>query len=309
MAAVNIKMPDALKEQGDSVLRKHDLTATQYITLCYRYLEQYNRPPFNMEVRVFTSADLAISLAGQFGDARNQLHRIKGLLQSTSASSQEVTQEKLSLSRMVTEIQQNGLRLETAPDEGGSVEAARRMLPRLNFHLTECDFALAGVADRLPVTTEKLSAFEMALIQFDEQFVLMQSILRDGGLLPRPQPVREFVYRGDNVTVAIVQPEDYTHGAWLVRLEAKTIGHENVLEQVVLEFPQTEGRVFLPGSVYGAAVRNSRTLKYEQGFRFVSGFSEFHMYSNGRPENENNNSLDQLAAQISGKVDDYIQSL
>ncbi|MEI7100556.1 hypothetical protein ACOIDY_34080, partial [Klebsiella pneumoniae] len=86
---------------------------------------------------------------------------------------------------------------------------------------------------------------------------------------------------GENVTVSVVQPEDYQHGAWLVRMQAKSVVRENALEDAALTFPALEGTVFLPGTVYGKAVRNSLTGKYEMGFCFLSGITEFHMYSSG----------------------------
>lgn len=84
--------------------------------------------------------------------------------------------------------------------------------------------------------------------------------------------------------ISVIQQHDYQHGAWIVRMQAKTLEHENALEDACLTFPELEGRVFLPGSVYGKAVRNSQTEKYEMGFRFLSGVTEFHMYSSGHEE-------------------------
>jgi hypothetical protein len=62
-------------------------------------------------------------------------------------------------------------------------------------------------------------------------------------------------------------------------MQAKSVVRENALEDAALTFPALEGTVFLPGTVYGKAVRNSLTGKYEMGFCFLSGITEFHMYS------------------------------
>ncbi|MGT3165347.1 hypothetical protein ACVSTX_23260, partial [Yersinia enterocolitica] len=146
-------------------------------------------------------------------------------------------------------------------------------------------------------------------LQYEKEFTVMQSALRDTGLLSRPEPAREFIYRGENVTVAIVQPDNYQHGAWLVRMQTTSLERENALEGVALEFPNLEGRAFLPGIVYGKAVLNSQTGKYEIGFRFLSGISEFHMYSSGHAEEANPTSADMLASSLSARVDGYLQEL
>jgi hypothetical protein len=52
-------------------------------------------------------------------------------------------------------------------------------------------------------------------------------------------------------------------------MQAKSVVRENALEDAALTFPALEGTVFLPGTVYGKAVRNSLTGKYEMGFCFL----------------------------------------
>ncbi|MFJ5491650.1 hypothetical protein ACIPT9_10270 [Pectobacterium carotovorum] len=76
-----------------------------------------------------------------------------------------------------------------------------------------------------------------------------------------------------------------------------------------LAFPELEARVFLPGSVYGKAIRNSQTGKYEMGFRFLSGITEFHMYSSGNEENDNPTSADQVVVSLAVTVDTYLVML
>ena len=138
---------------------------------------------------------------------------------------------------------------------------------------------------------------------FGSELAHLQAVLRGANVLPRPEPVREFVFRGQHVTMAIVQPDDYMHGVWVIRMTMKSASAEHVLEGIPLPFPQAQGRVFTPGSVYGGPVRNPETRQYELGFRFYSGYSEFHMYSNGCPEGENSTSLDRLAEQLSEVID------
>lgn len=300
MAAINVKISDMLKNQGDSILREHNLNATQYITLCWQYLAQHGRPPFKTETRVFTTTDAIATIAGQFSDALSKLKAIRIALASGNGS--VFDELKLELSRLKGEILLNGWRLESEPEENGTPAATRHMLPRVNFQLTRCDYAVSGIS-LLPPSEDQMAKFESALKDFGNELAHLQSVLREANVLPSPEPVREFVFRGQHVTMAIVQPDDYMHGAWVVRMTTKTSSAEHLLEGIPLSFPRAEGRIFTPGSIYGGPVRNPQTLKYELGFRFYSGYSEFHMYSNGCPEEENNTSLDRLAEQLSAVID------
>ncbi|WP_161624538.1 type II toxin-antitoxin system RelB/DinJ family antitoxin [Phytobacter massiliensis] len=309
MAAINIKIDDVLKDAGDEVLREQGLNTTQAITLFWQYLVQHRRLPFIAETRLFTATDLTLAIATQYGDTLNQLHKIQGMLNSDGAEFAEFTAAKLDLSRQAAAIQQNGWRLESLPDDNDISAPARRMLPRINYHLTGCDFALSDLPAELPVPTRMANEFGISLKAFETEFARLKSVLTNTGLLARPAPAREFVYRGENVTVSVVQPEDYQHGAWLVRMEAKSLDRENALEDAALAFPAQESRVFLPGTVYGKAVRNAQTGKYEMGFTFLSGVSEFHMYSSGHEENDNPTSADQVAASLAVTVDEYLRVL
>lgn len=306
MAAINIKIESELKESGDKVLGELGLNATQYIILCWQYLAQHRRLPFMVDTRILTAADLTFALATQFDDALNQLHKIRDILQSGNTAFTELAVAKMALSRQAADIQQNAWRLETLPEESHTSAAARRMLPRVSYHLTGCDFALSDLPAELPLPTRVINAFEISLKAYETEFARLKCVLRDTGLLARPEPVREFVYRDENVTVSVIQPDDYQHGAWIVRMQARSLAHENALENAGLAFPSLEGRVFLPSSVYGKAVRNSHTGKYEIGFRFLGGVSEFHMYSTGNEEGDNSTPPDQAAASLAVTVDTYL---
>lgn len=309
MAAINIRMEGQLKDAGDEVLREHGLNATQAITLFWQYLVQHRRLPFIAETRLFTAADLTLAIATQFGDALNQLHNIRDMLNSDGTEFAELATAKLELSRQAADIQQKGWRLESLPEHNDLNAPARRMLPRINYHLTGCDFALSDLPASLPLPTRVVNAFDTSLKEFEREFARLQSVLRDTGLLARPDPAREFVYRGENVTVSVIQPDEYQHGAWIVRMQAKSLAHGNALEDADLSFPELEGRVFLPGTVYGKAVRNSQNGKFEMGFTFLSGVSEFHMYSSGHAEEVNPTTPDMLASSLSATVDEYLRVL
>ncbi|EEU9178214.1 type II toxin-antitoxin system RelB/DinJ family antitoxin [Escherichia coli] len=306
MAAINIKIDDNLKDTGDAILRELGLNATQYITLCWQYLAQHRKLPFMTETKILTASDLTMTIATQFRDVLNQLHKIRDMLNSEGTDFSELSAAKQALSRLSADIQQNGWRLESMPEDLDASTPARRMLPRINYYLTGCDFALSDLPAELPVPTRIENEFGISLKAFETEFARLQSVLTDTGLLARPAPAREFVYRGENVTVSVVQPEDYQHGAWLVRMQAKSVDRENALEDAALTFPALEGRVFLPGTVYGKAVRNSLTGKYEMGFCFLSGITEFHMYSSGQEEEGNPTSPDQVASRLSACVDQYV---
>lgn len=309
MAAINIKMESQLKDCGDEVLREQGLNATQAITLLWQYLVQHRKLPFIAETRLVTATDLTLTIAKQFGDALNRLHKIEDILNSKVAKFAELAAAKLELTRQAADIQQNGWRLESLPDDNDISAPARRMLSRINYHLTGCDFALSDLPAQLPVPPRVINEFGNSLRQYEVEFAKLRAVLHDTGLLARPEPAREFVYRGENVTVSVIQPDEYQHGAWIVRMQAKSLERENALEEAGLEFPVLEGRIFLPGTVYGKAVRNSQTGKFEMGYRFLSGISEFHMYSNGHVEQANPTTADVLASSLSASVDKYLQQL
>lgn len=309
MAAINIKIDSILKDTGDEVLREHGLNTTQGITNFYEYLAQHRRLPFFTETRHFSAGDLTLVIATQFSDARNLLHKIRDLLDSDVADFTEIATAKLELTRLAAGILQNGWRLESLPEDSVLTAPARRMLPRINYHLAGCDFALSDLPAVLPVSTKVVNTFGISLAAYETELTLLQSILRDNGLLARPEPAREFVFRGENITISVIQPDEYQHGAWIVRMQTKSLAHENALEGAGLIFPELEGRVFLPGTVYGKAVRNPLTGKHEVGFRFLSGFSEFHMYSSGHEEEHNPTSPDKVAESLSLTVDVYLQEL
>jgi hypothetical protein len=69
------------------------------------------------------------------------------------------------------------------------------MLPRINYYLTGCDFALSDLPAELPVPTRIENEFGISLKAFETEFARLQSVLTDTGLLARPAPAREFVYR------------------------------------------------------------------------------------------------------------------
>lgn len=305
MAAINIKIDDVLKDGGDEVLREHGLNTTQAITLFWQYLVQHRRLPFITETRLYTATDLTLAIATQFGDALNQLHNIQDMLNTGDAEFAELAAAKRELSRQAAAIQQNAWRLESLPVDNELSASARRMLPRINYHLTGCDFALSDLPTCSPVPLRMVNEFGTALKLYETDFARLQSVLRDSGLLARPEPLREFVYRDENVMVSVIQQNESQHGAWLVRMQAKSLVHENALEDAGLTFPELEGRVFLPGSVYGKAVRNSQTRKYEMGFRFLSGITEFHMYE----EDDNPTLAEQVAASLAVTVDTYLVML
>lgn len=82
MAAINIKIDDNLKDTGDAILRELGLNATQYITLCWQYLAQHRKLPFMTETKILTASDLTMTIATQFRDVLNQLHKIRDMLNS-----------------------------------------------------------------------------------------------------------------------------------------------------------------------------------------------------------------------------------
>lgn len=63
------------------------------------------------------------------------------------------------------------------------------MLSRINYHLTGCDFALSD----LPAVVKVVNTFGISLAAYETELTLLQSILRDSGLLAiQSQPVNLF---------------------------------------------------------------------------------------------------------------------
>lgn len=218
------------------------------------------------------------------------------------------------LSRLAGEVQLNGSRLENTPDDKPAIRAVRTPLTAAWFNLTSCTYILSGIDKFYQVpdcnTEQKDQYYELVdlVARLEAKLFLARDILVDAGLISRPEPVREIVIRGNSVTVTLVQPEDYQHGAWLVRLEARK-EHIGILEDMSVEFPDLKGRVFVPGTVYGKAIYHSLTEEAVLGFRFLNGISEFHMYSSGHAEAENPTTPDMLANALVATVDTRLQTL
>jgi len=312
MAAVNVKIPDQLKENGDAVLRQHDLNATQFINLCYRYLEQHGRPPFITETHVFTPDDLVITISDLLEKSRDQLSKIKTFLEKQTRPENEerareyLDTERLALTRLVSEVQQNGYRLESFAAETGAYRRVSHSLPRAAYLLSVCDFQLSEAVAQLPPYPERMRGFVLSLSELEGELRTLKELLIDTGLLTRPAPVREYTHRGERVAVTIPQPEGYAYGAWLVRLELRAGRLPAHLEKAGLLFPRLRGRVFVPGTVYGHGVNNPATGEFELGFRFISNISEFHVYSSGCEEADNETGIDDLAAVLCLRVEEYI---
>lgn len=104
MAAINIKIDDNLKDTGDAILRELGLNATQYITLCWQYLAQHRKLPFMTETKILTASDLTMTIATQFRDVLNQLHKIRDMLNSEGTDFSELSAAKQALSRLAADI-------------------------------------------------------------------------------------------------------------------------------------------------------------------------------------------------------------
>ncbi|ARJ43978.1 hypothetical protein B1H58_19270 [Pantoea alhagi] len=148
--------------------------------------------------------------------------------------------------------------------------------------------------------------YALSLSELEGELRTLKELLIDTGLLTRPEAVREYTHRGERVAVTISQPKDYAYGAWVVRLELRPGRLPAHLEKAGLLFPKLKGRVFVPGTVYGHAVHNPDTSEFELGFRFINNISEFHMYSSGCDEESNETGIDDLAAVLCLRVEEYI---
>jgi len=312
MAAVNVKIPDQLKENGDAVLRQYGLNATQFINLCYHYLEQHGRPPFITETHVFTPDDLVMTISDLLNKGRNQLSKIKAYLERQARPESEenareyLDAERLALTRLISEVQQNGYRLESFAADTGAIRRVSHSLSRAGYLLSACDFQLSEAAAQLPPYPERMRDFVFSFSELEGELRTLKELLIDTGLLTRPDPVREYTQRGERVAVTIFQPEDYAYGAWVVRLELRSGRLPAHLEKAGLLFPRLRGRVFVPGTVYGHAVNNPDTGEFELGFRFISNISEFHLYSSGCEEADNETGIDDLTAVLCHRVEEYI---
>lgn len=276
MAAINVKISDDLKDQGDSVLRENGLNATQYITHCWQYLALHGRLPFITETRVLTPRDAIAGLAGQFSDALVRLQAVGSSLLRPGLSAEGLAAMRQEMRRLTSGIRMNGLRLEAEPELDGDEAAGRHLLPGVNYHLESCVFALDELR-LLPDGVEGLERFESALQAFADRLTVAQAVLRDAGVLPRPEPASEFIWRGENVTMAFTQPRPAAPGAWFVRITARTAAAEQRLEELPLAFPDLKGTGFLPGSVYGRIVRSPLTGASDTGFTFLDGYCEFYL--------------------------------
>lgn len=106
----------------------------------------------------------------------------------------------------------------------------------------------------------------------------------------------------DDITVRIYQPEDYDYGAWRVVL---TIPENCATQMWYLPFPELEGRLFIADPSYSSLIRNEPD-RWDQGFRFVDGISELHLYTNGMEEEQNPTPLEDVAHALIKVVEDNL---
>ncbi|MCW2107768.1 UNVERIFIED_ORG: antitoxin component of RelBE/YafQ-DinJ toxin-antitoxin module [Rahnella aquatilis] len=306
MAMINFRIDDHLKEVGDSVLKELGMNATQFLTLCYRYLEQQRKLPFVSELCVYSTADLFKTMLQQLLDLRNLLERINKLLDAPQNELQKIAEEKRELTRLASEYQRNGYRLESLPMD--TMSLSQPLLSQAQYYLSVCDFALSDTSRNVSLSEGRRTEFRTAFLEFEKRVSALKLQMLDEGLFPAPTPIRQYIYNGSIVTVNILQPEEYQHGAWKVRLEIETHTQKALLEKAGFPFPLVDGRLFLPGQLYGKAIYNAQSNQFEMGFQFINCISEFHMYSNGYPEESNPISLDDLASVLCLRVEECIRN-
>ena len=253
-----------------------------------------------------------MTISDLLNKGRNQLSKIKAYLERQARPESEgnareyLDAERLALTRLISEVQQNGYRLESFAADTGAIRRVSHSLSRAGYLLSACDFQLSEAAAQLPPYPERMRDFVFSFSELEGELRTLKELLIDTGLLTRPEPVREYTHRGERVAVTIFQPEDYAYDAWVVRLELRSGRLPAHLEKAGLLFPRLRGRVFVPGTVYGHAVNNPDTDEFELGFRFISNISEFHLYSSGCEEADNETGIDDLTAVLCHRVEEYI---
>lgn len=302
LAMINVRLDAALKERVDPKLQQLGYSATQAIAALYQYIDQNDSLPFTIETRVYRPEESLQNTLDGLLSARPRLAEISRLLTAdmlTAEVRQKYAQELAIDVGMIKE----DMRLYDAAGRAGE-----HLQHYVQYSLSEAYLALVlchSILEDSPnsygrsLFLKKERIFTEALERSEKRMIEM-------GLHQAGAVITSTLHKGTYCTVEVYRPEDYQYGAWQVRVTLNPARKGQTVPKIeswlTFAFPKIPERIFNVTSPYSIPVTVKEQL--EIGFRFVEGYTFFHLYSNGTAEENNTINIDEVA----GRLADYIDS-
>lgn len=302
LAMINARLDGALKERVDPKVQQLGYSTTQIITALYQYIDQHDRLPFTIETRVYRPEESLQNTLDGLLSARPRLAEISRLLTAdmlTAEVRQKYAQELAIDVGMIKE----DMRLYDAAGRAGEhlQHYAQYSLSEAYLALVLCHSILEDAPNSYGrnLFLKKEGVFNAALEMAEKRMTEM-------GLYQAGAVVTSTLHTGTYCTVEVYQPEGYEYGAWQVRVMLNPARKGQTVPKIeswlTFAFPKIPERIFNVASPYSMPVTVKEQL--EIGFRFVEGYTFFHLYSNGTTEENNTINIDEVA----GRLGDYIDS-
>lgn len=302
MAMINARLDAGLKERVDPKVQQMGYSATQIITALYQYIDQHDSLPFTIETRVYRPEEaLQNTLAGLLA-ARPRLAEVARLLNEDRLTEEACQQHGQALAVDIAMIKDD-LRLYDAP--GGAGEHLQHYvqysLAEAYLALTLCHSVLEDDPNRYGKTLflRKEKVFAEALERAEKRMIEM-------GLYHVGAVITSTLHKGTYCTVEAYRPENYQYGAWRVRVTLNPARKGQKVPEIKswqgFAFPKIPERIFNAPDPYCMPVHPEGKL--EIGFRFVEGYSFFHLYSNSTAEESNKINIDEVV----GRLGDYLDN-
>ncbi|HFK4604597.1 TPA: type II toxin-antitoxin system RelB/DinJ family antitoxin [Citrobacter farmeri] len=302
LAMINVRLDAALKERVDLKLQQLGYSATQAITACYQYIDQNDSLPFTIETRVWRPEESQQNTLAGLLSARPRLAEISRLLTADMLTAEVRQKYAQELAIDISMIKED-MRLYDAAGRAGE-----QLQHYVQYSLSEAYLALVlchSILEDAPnsygrsLFLKKERVFAEALERAEKRMIEM-------GLHQAGAVITSTLHKGTYCTVEVSRPEDYQYGAWQVRVTLNPARKGQTVPKIeswlTFAFPKIPEWIFNVASPYSMPVTVNEQL--EIGFRFVEGYTFFHLYSNGTAEEDNTINIDEVA----GRLGDYIDS-
>ena len=302
MAMINVRLDAGLKESVDPKVQQMGYSATQIITALYQYIDQHDRLPFTIETRVYRPEEALQNTLDGLLAARPRLAEIARLLNEDRLT-EEASQQHCQALAVDIGMIKDDLRLYDAAGRAGEhlQHYVQSSLGEAYLALTFCHCILEDYSNHNGkiLFLKKQKVFAEALERAEKRMSQM-------GLHQAGAVITSTLHKGAYCTVEAYRPEDYQYGAWRVRVTLNPARKGQKVPQIeswqAFAFPKIPERIFNAPDPYCMPVHPEGKL--EIGFRFVEGYSFFHLYSNGTAEESNKINIDEVV----GRLGDYLDS-
>lgn len=302
LAMINARLDAALKERVDPKFQQLGFSTTQIITALYQFVDQNDRLPFTIETRVYRPEDSLQNTLDGLLSARSRLTEISQLL-TADALTKEVRQKYAQALAIDIGMIKDDMRLYDTAGRAGEY-----LQHYVQYSLNEAYLALVlchSILEDAPNSYGR-SLFLKKEYDFNAALEIAEKRMIEMGLYQARAVVTSTLHKGTYCTVEVYQPEGYEYGAWQVRVTLNPARKGQTVPKIeswlTFAFPRIPERIFNVASPYCMPVTVEDQL--EVGFRFVEGYTFFHMYSNGTPEDANKINIDEVA----GRLGDYLDS-